>query len=67
MTGNTKIVLRREPQLFSLATFLDDRNMIARDPQQAFRLWQTWQEVSSRLGLWENDSKARVSPRRAAY
>lgn len=67
MTGITKIVLRREPQLFSLATFLDDRNMIARDPQQAFRLWQTWQEVSSRLGLWENDSKARVVPRRAAY
>ncbi|CAL1170788.1 unnamed protein product [Cladocopium goreaui] len=63
----TKIVLCREPQLFSLATFLDDRNMIARDPQQAFRLWQTWQEVSSRLGLWENDSKARVVPRRAAY
>ncbi|CAL1163672.1 unnamed protein product, partial [Cladocopium goreaui] len=67
MTGITKIVLRREPQLFSLATFLDDRNMIARDPQQGFRLWQTWQEVSSRLGLWENDSKARVVPRRAAY
>lgn len=67
MTGLTRLILHQEPQPFELVTYLDDRNVIARNPQQTFRLWQAWQSVSARVGLYEKDAKARVVPRRSAY
>lgn len=67
MTGLTRLILHQEPLPFKLVTYLDGRNMTARNPQQIFRLWQAWQSVSARVGLYENDAKARVVPRRSAY
>ena len=67
MTGLTNLVLAQEQSPCTLVTYLDDRNMIARDAKQAFRLWQTWKSRSLQVGLWENESKTRVVPRRGAY
>ena len=67
MTGLTSLVVRQEPSRFSLVTYLDDRNMVACNTAQAARLWNSWRRISTRVGLWENDAKARVVPRRAAH
>ena len=67
MTGLTNLVLAQAYNACTLVTFLDDRNMIARDAQEAYNLWQAWKSNSERVGLWENDNKTKVVPRRQAY
>ena len=67
MTGLTNLVLAQDNTACTLETFLDDRNMIASNPKQAYHLWQIWKSKSQQVGLWENDNKTKVVPRRAVY
>ena len=53
------------PVSHSLATYLDDRNFVTKSATHAARLWCLWQDLSSRVGLLENQNKVRVIPRRA--
>jgi hypothetical protein len=67
MTGLTNLVLAQDNTACTRVTFLDDRNMIASNPKQAYHLWQIWKSKSQQVGLWENDNKTKVVPRRAVY
>ena len=67
MSGLTRLVLQQEHPRIPLVTYLDDRNMVAQNPAHAARLWTTWKQMSARVGLWENETKTRVVPRRAAF
>ena len=63
MTGLTNLVLAQDNTACTLVTFLDDRNMIASNPKQAYHLWQIWKSKSQQVGLWENDNtRPKLSP-----
>jgi hypothetical protein len=66
ITGLTCRVLAQNPQPHTLVTYLDDRNFVARGAMQAARLWTAWKDASAIVGLWENDSKVKVVPRKAS-
>ena len=67
LTGLTGRVLQERPEPHTLATFLDDRNLVAKTPEDAAKLWKTWKELSPRVGLQENDAKVQVVPRAADF
>ena len=67
LTGLTGRVLQARPEPHTLVTFLDDRNMVAKTPELAGPLWNTWRQLSPRVGLKENDAKAQVVARQAVF
>ena len=67
LTGLTGRVLQERTEPHTLATFLDDRNLVAKTPEDAAKLWKTWKELSPRVGLQENDAKVQVVPRAADF
>lgn len=67
LTGLTGRVLQSCSVPHKLATFLDDRNLVAKTPEQVAELWQTWNQLSPRVGLSENLSKVQVVPRKKSF
>ena len=67
LTGLTGRVLQERTEPHTLATFLDDRNLVAKTPEDAAKLWKTWKELSPRVGLQENDANVQVVPRAADF
>ena len=66
MAGLTGRVLQKEGN-HTLVTFLDDRNFVTKTPERAAQLWETWKDMSAKVGLQENNSKVQVVPRKAAF
>ncbi|CAL1171214.1 unnamed protein product [Cladocopium goreaui] len=67
LTGLTGRVLQARPEPHTLVTFLDDRNMVAKTPELAARLWDTWKQLSPKVGLKENEEKIQIVARQAAF
>ena len=63
LTGLTGRVLQERAEPHTLVTFLDDRNLVAKTPEDAAKLWKTWKELSPLVGLKENEAKVQVVPR----
>ena len=62
----TKVFNTEYPLGHTLVTYLDDRNFVTKSAAHAARLWCLWQELSAKVGLWENKDKVKVIPRRAS-
>ena len=67
MTGLTGKVLQHEQVPHTLVTYLDDRNFVVKQPEDAAQIWKTWTEMSGKVGLWENADKVKVVPRKGCF
>ena len=60
------LALRRQVPQATMATYMDDRNILVKSAQKASEVVVFWREAASVLGLKENEEKLKVVPRSVA-